>query len=141
MKIEVFSIMAALTGSPEGTTFKGEIPDKYFEGNLNGRDGKMYCFTRFGNKCMWCEGTGKKLLMDGKEHALSQICGREMRNNRVCIMDPCHKGRHASVAFCCDGCGKMRRSQPHVTSEEAGSYCFMCASPQMARFPFDTYYY
>lgn len=59
-----------------------------------------------------------------------RVCGHKLRGG-PCNMDLGHVGRHTTVAWMCDGCGKRRRSQPHSTHPEAGSYCFMCASKQV----------
>jgi len=52
-------------------------------------------------------------------------CGHVMRGG-TCNLDAGHPGRHTTVGWCCDGCGKMRRSYPAARHPEAGIYCFMC---------------
>lgn len=62
---------------------------------------------------------------------MSYLCGRPLRTG-PCQMDEGHRGRHTTVAFYCDGCGKARRSQPvaHARNPWDGtaeaSFCFMC---------------
>lgn len=55
-----------------------------------------------------------------------RVCGLKMRTG-WCNMEPGHRGRHTTVAWSCDGCGKTRRSQPSSSHPDAGTYCFMCA--------------
>jgi hypothetical protein len=48
-----------------------------------------------------------------------------------CQLDPDHPGRHTTVAYYCDSCGRMRRSQPvtHVVDANGDidvDICFMC---------------
>lgn len=51
-------------------------------------------------------------------------CLHELRSG-YCTMDKGHKGRHSTVTFGCDGCGKTRRGQPYRSNEEV-AMCFMC---------------
>lgn len=59
------------------------------------------------------------------------VCGKEMRTGN-CTMDADHRGRHTTVSFYCDGCGKVRRGTPvgqyrnpwDGTTEAI--FCFMC---------------
>lgn len=51
-------------------------------------------------------------------------CGHPMRDG-PCKMDEGHRGRHTTVAFYCDGCGKMRRGQP-VAADADVAICFFC---------------
>lgn len=63
-----------------------------------------------------------------------RVCGHRMRGGMRCNMDPDHRGRHSSVAWVCDGCGRRRRSAVHSHAPD-GEYpmglhfCFMCAGP------------
>ena len=49
-----------------------------------------------------------------------------------CVMEAGHRGRHTTVAWCCDGCGTMRRSRPVAVAinpfdgAEEAAFCFMC---------------
>ena len=65
---------------------------------------------------------------------LHDQCRIEMRDG-TCTMDPGHRGRHTTVSFYCDLCGKQRRGQPHhvITEMMSDGYrepqaqaCFMC---------------
>lgn len=51
-------------------------------------------------------------------------CQHQLRDGQ-CAMDDGHRGRHTTVAFFCDGCGKMRRGSP-VAQDEHVTICFMC---------------
>ena len=62
---------------------------------------------------------------EGGDNMQSQ-CGKPMRYG-PCEMKQGHRGRHTTVAFYCDGCGKTRRGQPHREYREEGvAFCFMC---------------
>lgn len=52
-------------------------------------------------------------------------CEHDLRDG-PCDLTPGHRGRHSTVAFECDGCGRRRRGQPFVRHEEAGWFCFLC---------------
>lgn len=49
-------------------------------------------------------------------------------------MDPDHRGRHTTVSFGCDVCGKQRRGRgtpimariSYYETEHVGDICFMC---------------
>lgn len=48
-----------------------------------------------------------------------------------CLLDKGHKGRHSTVVFYCDGCGKARRGAPTQYGYDGNgeidvSFCFMC---------------
>lgn len=51
-------------------------------------------------------------------------CLHELRSG-PCTMDKGHRGRHTTVSFGCDGCGKSRRGHPYRSNEEV-AMCFMC---------------
>jgi hypothetical protein len=63
-----------------------------------------------------------------------RTCCAPMRNNKLCLMDLGHKGRHSSVVYGCDQCDKTRRgSHPYRQQLDSdGSVlfqsCFMCAN-------------
>ena len=59
------------------------------------------------------------------EDAPAHWCGQKMQTG-TCNMQPGHKGRHTTVAWECDGCGKSQRSHPEYRHPEAGWYCFLC---------------
>ncbi len=66
-------------------------------------------------------------------------CSRPMRTGK-CALDSDHRGRHSTVAFYCEVCGKHRRgSMPHVVvgvmhdEDEAFQVCFMCAVVDVER--------
>ena len=45
----------------------------------------------------------------------------------ACTLDKGHRGRHTTVSFECEECGKRRRgSTGYRRHEESGEYCFMC---------------
>ena len=49
----------------------------------------------------------------------------------LCTMDKGHNGRHTTVSFWCDVCGKMRRGSPAYVDVDADEYgkaqaCWMC---------------
>jgi hypothetical protein len=49
-----------------------------------------------------------------------------------CLLDKEHHGRHSTVAFSCDCCGKTRRGRPQavqydVNGDVAVVACFMCS--------------
>lgn len=64
-------------------------------------------------------------------------CLREMRGwqapfryghktqHGYCLLDKGHKGRHSTVVFWCDACGKARRGEPAYRSEDV-SVCWFC---------------
>lgn len=58
-------------------------------------------------------------------------CGFQMPRGGVCMLSP-HKGRHSTVAYWCDGCGRYRRSLPVAEDRNQwdgiteGSFCFLC---------------
>ena len=57
-------------------------------------------------------------------------CTTQLRDGQ-CEMREGHRGRHSTVAFTCEACGKTRRGQPHATQnagcDEVFFFCFMCA--------------
>ena len=64
----------------------------------------------------------------------------EMMRTGTCALDPGHRGRHASVVFYCEVCGKHRRgAEPHTVvgvmhdEDEAFNVCFMCAVVDVQR--------
>lgn len=57
-------------------------------------------------------------------------CLKSLRDG-PCVMDKDHKGRCTTVAFGCDGCGKMRRGRPYKEALDVDGvpevqFCFMC---------------
>ena len=73
---------------------------------------------------------------------LHDQCGEEMRTG-TCTLDPDHRGRHTTMSFYCDICGKQRRgSAPHAVIkelmgdgywEDMAQVCFMCAVVEVRR--------
>ncbi len=66
----------------------------------------------------------------GDEALLKFHCGHPMQDG-PCQLDPDHPGRHTTVAYYCDSCGRMRRSQPVTHLVDANGdidvdICFMC---------------
>lgn len=63
-------------------------------------------------------------------------CGHKLRTGN-CKMDGGHKGRHSTVTFVCDVCGKTRRGQPidvqDGRSGEVFGLCFMCVGAPRVR--------
>jgi hypothetical protein len=46
-----------------------------------------------------------------------------------CLLDAGHKGRHSTVVFGCDGCGRTLRGRAHRTHVDEGvSFCFLCST-------------
>jgi hypothetical protein len=65
---------------------------------------------------------------------MTTTCEHELRDGQ-CQMREGHRGRHSTVAFTCEACGKTRRGQPHAVQNVRGSagdiddsftFCFMC---------------
>lgn len=54
----------------------------------------------------------------------TKTCLHTMRDG-LCLMDLGHRGRHTTVVFYCDSCGKTRRGSPYRSNEDA-DFCFMC---------------
>lgn len=53
----------------------------------------------------------------------------------TCVLDTDHRGRHTTVAFYCESCGKTRRGKPHSMSvvrlgdgsiDDQFAFCFLC---------------
>jgi hypothetical protein len=61
-----------------------------------------------------------------------ELCARPMRGG-TCNLEAGHRGRHTTVAWSCDGCGKLRRGSPTVRDPEGGWFCFLCAPAQDTR--------
>lgn len=64
------------------------------------------------------------------EALLKFKCGSPMQDG-PCQLDPDHPGRHTTVAYYCDVCGRMRRSNPvgwkvDANGEVDVAWCFMC---------------
>jgi hypothetical protein len=64
-------------------------------------------------------------------------CLADMRNGK-CLLDPDHRGRHTTVAFYCDSCGKMRRGRPEAHTYDANDdpttdHCYLCVVKQRSR--------
>jgi hypothetical protein len=60
----------------------------------------------------------------------SRYCGKPMRDG-ACVLDLDHRGRHTTVGFYCDNCGKMRRGQPagsarDIDGEPLADFCWFC---------------
>lgn len=90
------------------------------------------------------------LKQDGRIYTLHSeshpegVCGHAMRGGRFCTMNHDHRGRHASVTYLCDGCGKRRRGQPHRWAPDGEyemglAFCFMCSAEQILN-PFGDMY-
>lgn len=67
-------------------------------------------------------------------------CQHMLRDGQ-CAMDDKHRGRHTTVAFYCDGCGKMRRGRP-VQEDQDVAICFMCVREDkivraLGEYPYD----
>ncbi len=58
-------------------------------------------------------------------------CGKSMRGG-TCDLYEGHNGRHTTVAFYCDVCGKMRRGQPFGADEHI-AFCWFCAKENEER--------
>lgn len=43
-----------------------------------------------------------------------------------CVLTAGHKGRHTTVGFQCDDCGRWRRGAPRLSNEDI-VICFMCS--------------
>ncbi len=59
-------------------------------------------------------------------------CGKAMRDG-YCVMDPDHRGRHTTVGFYCDACGKVRRGQPVGQAVDTDGvvdvvFCWFCVN-------------
>ena len=76
-----------------------------------------------------------------------KYCGKPMQDGN-CQMDTDHKGRHSTVTFYCDICGKTRRGYPHVAvmdrqsdgySEHVADVCFMCAVVEVRKHEDDNF--
>ena len=80
-------------------------------------------------ECWRCKGAKRVLHQYRKLFRLQDVCGRSMRGGVVCVMDKDHKGRCSSVAWMCDGCGKMQRSAIAGNGADGEAYCFMCVRP------------
>lgn len=57
-------------------------------------------------------------------------CGKPLRTGQ-CVLDADHRGRHTTVAFYCDCCGKMRRGSPDVIGRDINgdpdiAACWFC---------------
>jgi hypothetical protein len=57
-------------------------------------------------------------------------CGSQMRDG-PCLLDSDHRGRHTTVGFYCDSCGKMRRGQPAGQQTDTDGvvdvvFCWFC---------------
>lgn len=67
------------------------------------------------------------------------LCNATMPGGGSCSMEEGHKGYHAHCAYSCDGCGKIRRGQPHKTYqqmvwgelEDALQFCFLCSDERV----------
>lgn len=62
----------------------------------------------------------------------AESCGKEMRDG-PCRLDPDHRGRHSTVAFYCDACGKMRRGHWAATARDSDGvidvvFCWFCVN-------------
>lgn len=54
-------------------------------------------------------------------------CNAQMRGDTNCKFPPGHRGRHSSVAWQCDACGRWSRSQGKYY-EQIGKVCFFCGT-------------
>ena len=61
-------------------------------------------------------------------------CGADVRGGGSCALAPDHKRSHSTIAFTCDGCGKIRRGQATATEnvwvgkelDDVFRFCFLC---------------
>lgn len=61
------------------------------------------------------------------EYQLTEGRCNALVRGRLCRLEPKHKGGHATVAYCCDGCSKYRRGVPTTHGPEGLGYCFVCS--------------
>jgi len=65
------------------------------------------------------------------------LCQSPVRGGGVCTLAQGHRGYHSTVTYTCDGCGAIRRGQPHAlapddaTGETFMGFCFMCSAEQI----------
>lgn len=57
----------------------------------------------------------------------------ELLRDGYCVLDPDHRGRHTTVGFYCDACGKMRRGTPETMAHDADGvidvvFCWFCVN-------------
>ena len=57
-------------------------------------------------------------------------CGKKLQTG-FCGMDEGHRGRHSTVVFYCDSCGKMRRGHPEGRALDSNGdvdveFCWFC---------------
>lgn len=66
---------------------------------------------------------------------VASTCDEPLRTG-ACTLRVGHRGRHATVSFCCEACGKTRRGTPTTTQivrfgeeiDDVFDFCFLCAS-------------
>ncbi len=69
----------------------------------------------------------------GEDQFRDRDCGKPMQDG-PCQLDPDHRGRHTTVAYYCDACGKMRRgSAPEAVSYDINGevdveVCWFCVN-------------
>jgi len=66
----------------------------------------------------------------GEDQFRDHDCGYSMQDG-PCHLDLDHPGRHTTIAYYCDSCGRMRRSRPVTVLVDANGdidveFCFMC---------------
>ena len=76
------------------------------------------------------ENSPKGIIMANPD----ETCLHEMRSGK-CLMDKDHRGRHSTIVFYCEGCGKVMRGTPHLIQQvklgdgsidDEFGFCFMC---------------
>jgi hypothetical protein len=61
-------------------------------------------------------------------------CLHQLRSGK-CRMDKDHRGRHSTVVFGCDGCGKTVRGTPASSHPDEGvAFCFLCVLDDRKRY-------
>lgn len=70
---------------------------------------------------------GWKVTEKHYEDTTGRCWTHDITHHGFCLMDEGHKGRHSTVVFYCDGCGRTFRGEPTSSDNDAGvAFCFLC---------------
>lgn len=71
---------------------------------------------------------GWKVERRQRDETTGRVYESTVTAHGFCLLAKGHKGRHSTVVFSCDGCGRTLRGQPAQTHYDEGvQFCYLCS--------------